>query len=49
MSAIVFWLLIVSLSWLVGYMQGKGHGLLEGRALRELQMAYERPMVRRKR
>ncbi len=40
----IFWLLIVSLSWLVGWVQGHSNGVLEGRALRGLQMAYERPM-----
>ncbi len=49
MSAVVAWLLIVSLAWLLGWIQGHQNGVLEGRALRALQMAYERPMVRRKR
>ena len=44
MSVFIFWVLIVSLSWLIGWIQGHGTGVLEGRALRELQQAWERPM-----
>ena len=48
MSALVFWIVSVALVWLLGWAQGHHTGVLEGRALRELQQAYERPMLRRK-
>ena len=45
MEALVFIVLLVALSWLIGWAQGHRTGVLEGRALRELQAAYERPLL----
>lgn len=40
MTTFAFFAVLVSLSWLLGWLQGHSSGLLEGRALKQLQDAY---------
>ena len=44
MEALVFWLLSIGLVWVLAWAQGHHTGVQEGKALRELQQAFERPM-----
>jgi len=44
METLVFIVLLVALSWIIGWAQGHRTGVLEGRALRGLQSSFERPM-----